>query len=543
MIRFFRFGAFAPFSVLFLSLSFLVLTWDRPGVNGDEFNFLWPLLTDSITNIGPFKWAYFGPLKTYITYPILVSLGFDVGLFRTISIVTYCLFCILLFRLLWKKKLFIASMVLIMLLSINADLLHYAKSDRNASTFVLLTAILMVLAIDRLYRKKTAIDFAIASVAILIALNTHLRNIWLLNSAFAAITIYVIAEAFNSKNSKEGMHENFWFWLRSYLAQNKLLFLSYIIGIIYFFAVYFYFRDSPETQWAMKMGEGINIIDRIGNATSYLVSSFSGADILQRPSAEYLPWQAGGTDLTRVAKYFAVGFALIIFGLSFVGVFIKIKCNSTLSNIENFFIISFVVFSLSAVQYLFTKTAALPYHQNIVIVSMLVLFSVSAELVYRSGFYRYARGISIACIVGLYLSTFLNYMIYSKNVLQTPTNITVIKPAVEVMKARSDAQYILFDWFVGPAIGLTYKFDSCCFGDIRRVGAVGIYGGSLPTDSDSFVLRTTQKNSFYGMTGLTDEQLFNHGQSFLPTQNLPMGFQFGLIVNHHNPALIEKARQ
>ncbi len=532
-----RFGAFAPLFVLFLSLSFLALTWDRPGVNGDEFNFLWPLLTESIENIGLFRWIYVGPIKTYLTYPFLSTLGFDVETFRIISIVAYGFFCILLFCFFWAKRLLIAAAFIVVLLSINADLLHYAKSDRNVSTFVLLTAVFMVLAIDRLYKKKNAINFSIASFAILLALNTHLRNVWLLNSVFVTIAIAVLVDTMNTHDSKEGLYGSFWFRLRGHFVLYKLVFLSYIVGVVYFFGVYFYFRDSPEVLWAMKMGDGVNIVDRIGNAVSYIAFGFSGADILQRPSAEYLPWQAGGTGLTKVAKYFAIAFALVVCGWSFVRVFTKIKNKAIIADIEKLFIVSFVVFVLSAVQYSLTKTAALPYHQNIVIVSMLALVSVSAELVYRLGAYRYARGVSMACMLGLYLSFITNYITYSKNVLKTPSNITVIKPAVEVMKNRPDAQYILFDWFVGPAVGLTYKFDTRCSGEVRRVGAVAIYEGGLPTDMNSFVFRTTDKNDFYGITGLTDDQLSNHGQILIPTKMLPMGFQFGAIKNIDNAAL------
>ena len=47
-------GAYMSLAVLFLVLCFSALTWDRPGINGDEFNFLWPLLTEPISAIRNF---------------------------------------------------------------------------------------------------------------------------------------------------------------------------------------------------------------------------------------------------------------------------------------------------------------------------------------------------------------------------------------------------------------------------------------------------------------------------------------------------------
>ncbi len=77
-------GAYMSLVVLFLMLSFSALTWDRPGINGDEFNFLWPLLTEPISAIGPSRWPYFGPIKTYLTYPLLIGIGFNVELFSAL---------------------------------------------------------------------------------------------------------------------------------------------------------------------------------------------------------------------------------------------------------------------------------------------------------------------------------------------------------------------------------------------------------------------------------------------------------------------------
>lgn len=334
---------FELFSIAVFATSILCLLKGIkiPNYGGDELWFATPLLYNSLNHS-----VYSGPIKTIIAEPIFNLFGFNIFSVRLFTISTFLLGILAWSLYLLRKRYWVALSATLLIISVNHDLLFFAKADINQPTFHnMVTIFYFIVFLNILESGSKWWSSFLFILFSFIVINNHIRNIWIAN----AFLLSLVIDCYIMRNKADPLLKG----LVSLLLEKWPILFGWLICVSYFFYILIHFDGHPELEIAKDLGRHTPWFDWLLTAPINF--------------AEYL---IGGMVFAHAYAGATWKIAVIIFGslllISSVILFlVSLREQSKDQWLTRLLIVAFLIMSAIFLQYMLTKSAVWPWHGNI----------------------------------------------------------------------------------------------------------------------------------------------------------------------------------
>jgi hypothetical protein len=461
-----------------LSIVFLIINIKVPEYGGDEVWFAINLAYKDIVHLSLFEFVYSGPIKTIMTYFVFNIFGFNIYSVRCFSIATYVLGVIIWCIYLSKQKFWIALASSLILFSLNADLLFFAKVDINQPTFHNLFFIFHLIIFLIILKRGPILSISILFILFsFIESNLHIRNIWIMNAFVLAFIfdyyLFINRNLFSIKALKQ-------FLLRAW----PILF-GWALSSMYFIYITVHFRSNPLVKMATEPGEKItyyeSFIRSFHNLCDYVIGGRVFALAYSSPS---------GSAITNITGFIFLSFAVILFIVLFrnkrlpkhswyVRMLIAMTC------------ISLFIF----LQYSITKYSIQAWHGNHLFLLSAILLALLIEGLFliklRTIAWLFIISISAVLIsIQVLVSKQVTTMNDAKRgfdlVIWQPYSLTTIREYI----SNHPNSYLIADWEIGRPLLLENHYSS------HKISTIEFYTAPLTSDiikdlSNRLIIRST----------------------------------------------------
>jgi hypothetical protein len=441
---------FISFSVFLFLLSILLMIMGikDPEYGGDEVWFAVNLLYQRIIDLSLFEFVYSGPIKTILTYFIFKVFGFNIYSVRCFSIAVYVLGIAIWSGYLIKNKLWIALSASLIVFSLSADLLFFAKVDINQPTFHNLFFIFHIIIFLFLVKRGPVLPVSLLFILFsLIESNLHIRNIWIMNAFVFAFAIdyllFINRNLFSLATMKQ------------FLRRAWPILTGWTLSSFYFIYTIVHFRSDPLVLMATAPGEKISLYDSVTRAIYNLSHYVVGGRVFANAYAT-----RSEVVLTTVTG----SVFLIISIILFIVLFRKLK----LTNNSWYMRLVTIILCLTVfifIQYAVTKSSIQPWHGN----HLFLLSALLTGLLFEGLLLINLKPIAFTFLISLavalasiqyHVSQQVRTMSETRHgfelVVWQPIKLTAIR---SYMRNFPDT-YVLADWEMGRPLALEYHYNS-----------------------------------------------------------------------------------
>ena len=410
-----------------------------PNYGGDELWFATPLLHGDLNHS-----VYSGPIKAFIIAPIFDLFGFNIFSVRLFTISAFMLGVLAWSFYLFRKKYWVALSTTLLIVSVNYDLLFFAKVDINQPTFHNMVTILYFIVflniLESGIRWWSSSLFILLSVAVI---NNHIRNIWIAN----AFLVSLLVDGYIARKQTDLLFKG----VGSLLLERWIILVGWLICVSYFVYILVYFDGHPELEMAKNLGRDTSWLDRLPSAAINFAEYSIGGKVFGEAYA--------GTTWKVVVVI--LGGLLIIF--STVLFFILLRNPSEDQWLKRLLIAAFSITAAIFLQYMLTKSAIHPWHGNSLILFFIIFFGFLLQSLVSIG----KRKLCVATLI---------YAITAMTIVNVVASIQVTHPdrqhqgfdlAVWNLQALDQVrqyirdrpgEYYVADWGIGRPLALESKY-------------------------------------------------------------------------------------
>lgn len=431
------------FSIAVFSTSILCLLKGIkiPNYGGDELWFATPLLYGSLNHS-----VYSGPMKTIVTVPVFELFGFNIFSVRLFTISTFVLGILAWSSYLIRKRYWVALSAMLLIASVNHDLLFFAKVDINQPTFHNMITILYFIVFLNILESGSkwwsSSLFILLSFAVI---NNHIRNIWIANAfLFSLLVDYYIMKKKSAPFFKD---------LGSLQLEKWPIFVGWLICVSYFVCILVYFDGHPGLEMAKDLGRHVSWFDRLLTAPINFAEYSIGGMVFAHAY----------TGATWKVVIVILGSLLVISSVILFLVLLRdLREDQWL---KRSLIAAFLIMSVIFLQYMLTKSTIHPWHGNTLALFFIIFFGLLLQFLVSIGKKR------LFAVVLIYAITVMA-------IVDVVASIQVTRPdrehqgfdlAVWNLQALDQVrqyiwdhprEYHVADWGIGRPLALESKYRS-----------------------------------------------------------------------------------
>jgi len=440
---------FGSFSLLLflLSIILLILNIKVPEYGGDEVWFAMNLLNKRIADLSLFEFVYSGPIKTIVTYFVFNTFGFNIYSVRLFSISVYVLGVVAWSFYLSKQKLSIALASGLILFSLNADLLFFAKVDINQPTFhnmfFILHIILFLIIIRNSPNVLTGTMFIVFAF---IESNLHIRNIWIMNAFVLSFILDYLLFTSNNPTCLKA--------IKQFLSKAWPIMSGWVVSLTYFLYTLIHFRSDPLVLMATANDKNTTYFQSISRSLQNLCDYIVGGRV----------FSYGYSNTTEALMITFTGF---IFFILIIILFVRLFRDKRRSDHEWYFrmLIAMIVISITIfIQYSVTKSSIQPWHGNHVMLLSLILFALVIEGLFLINLKAIAWILLVSISVVLFtIQCGLSKQVTTINENKRGFNLVVWQP-ISLTSLRNyivdnPDTYLIADWEIGRPLILENHYS------------------------------------------------------------------------------------
>lgn len=410
-----------------------------PNYGGDELYFAMPLVARSVESLRLFEFAYEGPLKTLLTWPIFETFGFSLLSVRIFSLMAFAVMAALWCAYLCRRGLRIAAAATLAFFAFNPDLQLLARDDINQPTLHNLVTVLHWLAFVPIVEQGPSPLRVLAFVGLsFIDVNDHIRNVWVSNAFLLAFAVdHFALKGFSGATVK------------SAFARGWPVLVGWGIGALEFAYVLVHFAGSPALEGAKSLAAGYSWPMRIEEVAYALPQLLAGGRVL---SAGYgIHAAASVSEGVAILAFSALAWALVR------GAVEPRDIGPRLLRL------SLVVWIVIAIQYSLTKSARWPWHGNTVVLFWGIVFGLMVDALCRARSRELASAYA-ACVFLVFIGNrvALECTIAPSVGRMAGFDLAVWNPqsldAVRDFVGHHPASYVFADWAIGRALALELRY-------------------------------------------------------------------------------------